>query len=202
MPSANSKNRNDLSAFYLRLTGVFIAGALALALAFIILSGAILAAVIYLPTISFPKDYTVTTLKAGELSRRKTTYTLSEKNAVHGGEKYLNFTLLADKLAFPVSGDLHALKYKIPSSGNESGTFSVDIDNSRVTVNGVPVSVKNGVYYRNGYLYLPCTLVDECFNGITVECEEEKIRIEYEEMITLCFAEDNGNPAIDIPDLP
>ena len=113
---AKKKNKNKKNKIFALIC---VLGALLLWLIFLVGYSAFVALSIFIPSIELPVNYTVAiTTNVGTRDEKKEKYTVSKKDITIGGELYVNFTEIADRCEFPVSGDTTRLRYTI--SENES----------------------------------------------------------------------------------
>jgi|GEM_PF-2314194 len=181
-----------------KLILVFVVGAIVVSAVLMALAAAVFCAILYIPTISFNSGYTMKLGNSGENVRKMTEYKISYGAGVHGDQEYMDFTRLADKCGFPVSGDVHSLKYRIYSSDGESGTLIADIDNSRLLVNGKSIPVSNGIYFTGGRLYLPYDVVTDCLTGLRVENDGHAYIVLIDGEVLLRYCDDKGCDTIGV----
>ena len=112
-----------------------------------------------------------------------------------------DFSVIADKCTFPVTGDGKTLKYKITSSDGSLGSMILCPEDSCITVNGTRVPVKNGIYLNNGKVLIPCSFLKNYIKGVSVENEGRNIKIVLDDDICLAVCSDGGSETVDISDI-
>ena len=188
----------------LKLAGFFFIGAFVISAVILIISTLVIASVLYLPSVDLPPNYSVSVGRASEKKKNYVSYSLKPADAVHGDEEYIDFTMLADKCRFPVTGDGKTLKYKIISTDGNPGSMVVCPEDSCITVNGISVPVKNGIYVKGGKIFIPCSFLEDYISGISIEKDKREIKIVLDDdndNIFLTVCNDGGSDTVDISDI-
>lgn len=195
-----AKRRRVTSLFLVFVAGVLIISSVVLALGALAFS-----AYLYLPSVSLPYKYSVNVgrrdPKSDKLKDVKK-FTLSPGEMTRNGEEYLDFSMLAERCGFSVSGDSRTLKYIIETD-HGSDRLVVDFDSSSVVVNGTAVSLRNGAFMRDGHLYLPGEFISFYVNGITVEkgSGKHEIKVTLDDSFSLRIRRDGSTDRVDISDI-
>ena len=184
-----------------KLAGFFLIGALVISAVILAISSVIIAAVLYLPSVNLPLNYSVSVGRVNDKPRNYSNYSLKPADAVHGDEEYIDFSMLADKCTFPVTGDGKTLKYKITSSDGSLGSMILSPEDSCITVNGTSVPIKNGIYIKGSRVFIPCSFLESYINGISIEKDGRDIKVVLDEDIYLAVCSDSGSDTVDISDI-
>ena len=199
MPAKKKSSAEHKRGF--RLVSFFIIGTVVISAAVLIIASVIFAAVVYIPLIDIPHNYSVSVGRVNDKPRNYSNYSLKSSDAVHGDEEYIDFSMLADKCSFPVTGDKKTLKYKIASSDGSMGSMIIDPEGSCINVNGTNVPIKNGIYMKGSRVLLPYSFLEYYINGITIEKDGRNIKIVIDDDVCLSICSDSGNDYVDISDI-
>lgn len=151
-----------------------IAAALLFALISVVTIGVLFLSV-KLPSISFPKEYSV--YYGSENEKKGQMDSMTYKAGQFGDEQsvYMNFSALAEYCGFYVSGDGTRLRYILPSQdGSEDSQFVVCAGSNQVDLNGTAVHLSAPAVIDGGDLYMPIEFVDLYIQGITLSVDEKE----------------------------
>ena len=167
----SNRRKREVRRRSFRLFFVFVVGVLVISASVLALAALAFGAYIYIPTFSFPQKYSVSVGRLDpktEKLKDVKKFTIAEKDMTRSGEEYIDFSMIAERCGFPVSGDSKVVKYIL--SGNDGDErLVIDTENSEALINGVPVSLRRGAYFSGGDLWLPCEFVDFYIDGITIK---------------------------------
>jgi|GEM_PF-845304 len=97
-------------------------------------------------------------------------YTAPEDTAYEDGVICLDFTDLAERFGFYISGDSTSLKFIIPDAdGEEADTVEFFVGSRTALINGTPVTLEAESRYTDSSLWVPCSVVDYFEGGLKTE---------------------------------
>lgn len=152
--SAARKNKLE---YILSLTVVFL-------IAFIIL--AIIFAIFFFSTLTAHKKPDTSTYKM-ELSDYDNDLTVEVGSVVSGGERYYNFSQMADFFGFAMIGSIDNMKYVVKGSENETVSIYPELDYAHV--NDVFVRTEGKSFYKNGDLYVNEKFISDNVRGLEIK---------------------------------
>ena len=199
------RRKRELRRRSFRLFLFFVVGVLIIASAVLALAALAFGAYLYYPSFSFPEKYSVSVGRLDpktEKMKDVQKYSIAEKDMTVCGEKYIDFSMLAKRCGFSVSGDTKVIKY-LMTDGEREDRLIIDTESSEAIVNGVPVSLCRGVFFRNGDLWLPCEFVDFYINGITIKKGkgDYDLNVYLGESFSLILHENDPSGRVDISDV-
>lgn len=88
------------------------------------------------------------------------------------GERYINFSQMAEFYEFAMVGSIDNMKYII--KGDESETISFAVGSDEAIINTVKVKMPGKAFYRNGDLYVNEQFIMNYINGFNVESNKKE----------------------------
>ena len=151
----NAARKNKLE-YILSLTIIFL-------VAFIIL--AVIFAIFFFSSLTAHEKPDTSTYKM-ELSDYDNDLTVEVGSIVSGGERYYNFSQMADFFGFAMIGSIDNMKYVVKGSANETVSIYPELDYAHV--NEVFVRTEGKSFYKNGNLYVNESFIRDNVRGLEI----------------------------------
>ena len=106
-----------------------------------------------------------------ENSKSKATLSYDKDTIVRNGVIYVNFSYIAKACDFSVSGDKKEYRFLLRNA--EDDKITVTMGKTDVDLSGVSVQMESHAFIYQNDVFLPCSFVNNYFEGISISQDEE-----------------------------